>query len=98
MFGARDFEFVSLSADKISMKDRALKFLEEAESAVPNYLAATKSNYELIEAVDPDWDGALPYTVLLEPGGKVVWRQQGEADFFKLKKAIVEHPMIGRVY
>lgn len=98
MFGARDFEFVSLSADELSKKEAALEFLRKSESPVTNYIADTDDKYELIEAVDPDWNGALPYTVLLEPGGKVVWRHQGEADFFELKKTIVEHPMIGRVY
>jgi thiol-disulfide isomerase/thioredoxin len=98
MFGARDFEFVSLSADALSKKDKALEFLQKAQSAVPNYIASTDDKYALIEAVDPKWDGALPYTVLLEPGGKAVMRYQGEADFFELKKTIVEHPMIGRVY
>jgi thiol-disulfide isomerase/thioredoxin len=98
MFGARDFEFVSLSADAVSKKDKALEFLQKSESAVANYIAATDDKYELIEAVDPSWDGALPFTILLEPGGKAVIRHQGEADFFKLKKTIVEHPMIGRVY
>lgn len=98
MFGARDFEFVSLSADKLAKKEAALKFLRSAHSALPNYIASTDDNYALIEAVDPEWNGALPYTLLLEPGGKVVWRHQGEADFSELKKAIVEHPMIGRVY
>ncbi len=98
MFGARDFEFVSLSADPLSNKDKALEFLKNSESAVTNYIVATADKYEFIEAVDPEWNGALPYTLLLEPGGKVVWREQGEADFFELKKTIVEHPMIGRVY
>lgn len=98
MFGDRDFEFISLSADDLSRKDSALKFLQKANSSVPNYIAAVDDKYQLIEAVDPEWNGALPYTVLLEPGGKVVWRHQGEADFGELKKTIVEHPMLGRVY
>ncbi len=98
MFGGRDFEFVSLSADALDAKVKALEFLKNAQSAVPNYISATGDKYALIEAVDPEWAGALPYTVLLEPGGRVVWRYQGEADFRELKKVIVEHPMIGRVY
>ena len=98
MFGDRDFEFISLSADDLSKKEDALKFLKKAQSAVPNYIASTKDKYELIEAVDPDWNGALPYTVLIEPGGKVIWSHQGEADFQELKRTIVDHEMIGRVY
>ncbi|MBT8183663.1 MAG: TlpA family protein disulfide reductase, partial [Eudoraea sp.] len=98
MFGSRDFEFVSLSADDLSKKEDALKFLKKSQSAVPNYIAKTTDKYKLIEAVDPEWNGALPYTVLIEPGGNVVWRHQGEADFQELKRTIVDHEMIGRVY
>lgn len=98
MFGARDFEFVSISADRLSNKDKALEFLKKSQSAVTNYITTTTDNYELIEAVDPKWNGALPYTALIEPQGKIIWRHQGEADFQELKKTIVEHPMIGRVY
>ncbi|MDT0643548.1 hypothetical protein RM553_11960 [Zunongwangia sp. F363] len=40
----------------------------------------------------------MPYTMLIEPGGEVVWKYQGEVDFKELMKTIVENPMIGRVY
>lgn len=98
MYGARDFEFVSLSADKPDQAEKALKFLKEKSSAVTNYIFSSDDKYALIEAVDKEWDGALPYTVLVEPGGKIVWRHQGTADFLALKRAIVEHPMIGRYF
>lgn len=98
MFGARDFEFVSLSADKPEHEEKALRFLQEKHSALTNYLFSLDDKYALIEAVDPDWNGALPYTVLVEPGGKVVWQQQGEVDFYELKRVIVGHEMIGRYY
>ncbi len=98
MFGARDFEFVSLSLDKVEKKSKALEFLKKSQSALDNYIFTGKDVYELIEIVDPEWNGALPYTILVEPGGKVVWRHQGTVDFYRLKKEIVEHPMIGRYY
>ncbi len=98
MFGARDFEFISVSADKLSKKDDALKFLSSVNSAVPNYIATNDDKYALIEAIAPEWNGALPYTALIEPGGKVVWQYQGEVDFQKLKTTIVNHPMIGRFF
>lgn len=98
MYGARDFEFVSLSADKPDQEEKVLKFLEDKDAPVTNYLFAEDDKYALIEAVDPEWNGALPYTMLIEPGGEVVWKHQGEVDFYELKKVIVEHEMIGRYY
>lgn len=98
MYGARDFEFVSISADKMEKEAKVLEFLKTKQSAVTNYLFSESDKYALAEAIGKDWNGALPYTVLVEPGGKVVWQQQGEVDFKVLKKTIVEHQMMGRVY
>ncbi|RFS18269.1 redoxin family protein [Emticicia sp. C21] len=98
MYGARDFEFVSLTADKMDKKDKALKFLQSKHSGVKNYIFKEDDTYKLIEAIDPKWNGALPYTLLVEPGGKVVYSLQGSIDNLKLKKIIVDHPKIGRYF
>ena len=42
-----------------------------------------------MEAFDPKWSGALPYTVLLGPGGEVLYRRQEAIDPLELKRAIV---------
>ena len=98
MFSLRDFEFVSVSADHLEAKEKALAFLQKKSSALDNYIFSEKDKYALIEAVDPEWNGALPYTALVEPGGKIVFRKMGPIDPFELKQTIVEHPMIGRYY
>ena len=98
MYKGRDFEFISLSADRLEHKDQALKFLTEKNSALTNYIFTNDDKYALIEAIDPDWNGALPYTVMVEPGGKRAYRVEGTIDPLELKKAIVSHEMIGRYY
>src|SRR5690606_6133439 len=98
MYGARDFEFVSISADRPDQEAKALNFLKKVPSPITNYLFDGTDNYQLIEAVDPDWNGALPYTLLVEPGGKKVFAYQGVVDQLALRRAIVEHPMMGRYY
>ena len=98
MYVGRDFEFISISADKMEHKAKALDFLKRKHSSVNNYIFSGTDIYKLIEAVDPDWDGALPYTVLIEPDGNVVYKKMGTIDPLELKKIIVDHPMIGRYY
>ncbi|MEO0006382.1 MAG: hypothetical protein RJA20_578 [Bacteroidota bacterium] len=98
MYGARDFEFVSLSADKPDKAPKALMFLQEKFAFNKNYIFNSEDKYALIEAVDPQWEGALPYTVLVEPGGKVVWKSMGTVNFAELKRAIVDHQLIGRYF
>ncbi|MFN3998829.1 redoxin domain-containing protein [Algoriphagus sp.] len=98
MYGQRDFQFVSVSMDTPDQADKALKFLKGKESALPNYIMDTNDKYEVIKVVGSDWDGSLPITLLIEPGGKVAYRVPGTIDAQALKKAIVDHPMIGRYY
>ncbi|MCG8318069.1 MAG: redoxin family protein [Cytophagales bacterium] len=98
MYRGRDFEFVSISADRPEQKDRVLAFLKKKQASNKNYIFNSDDKYALIEAIDPNWRGALPYTILVEPGGKIVYSQEGTIDVFKMKKTIVENPMLGRYY
>ena len=47
-----------------------------------------KAEYEL--AFDKDWNAALPYTVLIAPGGEVLYKVQGPIDSLELKRVIVK--------
>ncbi len=73
-------------------------FLQKEHASNKNYLFSFDDKYKLIEAIDPKWQGALPYTVLVEPGGKIVYAKQGIIDADEMKTRIVENPLIGRFY
>jgi thiol-disulfide isomerase/thioredoxin len=98
MYRDRGVEFVSISADDPANKDKALKFLQRKQASGTNYIYTGDDKYKMIEAVDPKWDGALPYTILVEPDGKIVYAHQGAIDAQELKKVIFDNPMIGRIY
>ncbi len=96
MYRDRDFEFISVSADKLNRKDKALNFLQKKEASSKNYIFSGSSIYDLIEVVDPQWQGALPYTLLVNEDGKVVYKVDGTIDPLLLKRKIVEQ--LGRYY
>ncbi len=98
MYRSRDFEFISISADDPSLKEKVYKFLKKEEASNKNYIFNTDNKYKLIEAVDPQWQGGLPYTILVEPGGKIVYAKQGPIDAAKMKTTIVDNPLIGRFF
>jgi thiol-disulfide isomerase/thioredoxin len=98
MYRGRDFEFVSICLDDLEKKDKALKFLKEKQASNKNYIFNIDNKYAFIEAIDPKWPGALPYTMIVEPGGKIVYAQQNIIDPGKIKKLIVDNPVIGRYY
>lgn len=96
MYRRRDFEMVSVSVDGATGKNRALDFLKEKEASFTNYLYGGEDIYAFIEAVDKDWPGAIPYTLLIKPGGEVIYRHMGLIDPLEVKQAIVEY--LGRTY
>ncbi len=98
MYRGRDFEFISVSADNPEKGDKVLKFLQKQQASNANYLFSVDDKYKLIDIIDPKWQGALPYTILVEPGGKIVYAKQGTIDPAEMKRTIVDHPMIGRFY
>ncbi len=98
MYRSRDFEFISISADDTGKKDKVLQFLKKQQASNTNYLFSIDNKYKLIDAIDPAWKGELPYTILIEPGGKIIYRSNGAIDEAALKKAIVDNKYIGRYY
>ena len=98
MYRGRDFEFISVSADDPANKEKVMKFLKKQQASNTNYLFSVDDKYKLIEIIDPKWEGALPYTILVEPGGKIVYAKQGPVDPAVMKKKIVENHLIGRYY
>ncbi|MEH6308020.1 redoxin family protein [Olivibacter sp. CPCC 100613] len=96
MYRNRSFEFISISADHPEKPKPVLDFLKSKGAANKNFLFGSKNKYDLIEAIDKDWQGALPYTILVAPGGKILYSKQGEMNPLEMKKEILKH--IGRYY
>lgn len=96
MYRNRPFEFISISADNPEKPQPVLDFLKSKGAANQNFLFESKNKYDLIEAIDKAWQGALPYTLLVAPGGKILYSKQGEIDPLEMKKMILKH--LGRYY
>jgi peroxiredoxin len=98
MYRDRGLELVTISLDDTASRSKALQFLENHQSSSSNFLFIGEDKYQFIDAVDPKWQGALPYTLLVEPGGKLVYAKQGLFDPEALKKIIFDDPFMGRIY
>lgn len=61
-----------------------------------NYHSAIKDRDQFANLLDEEWDGPLPYTVLIAPGEKVLYRHQSEVEPLAVKRAIVK--VLGRTY
>jgi peroxiredoxin len=96
MYRQRDFEMITISADSPDRKDRVLSFLKKQQASCRNYLFGSEDKYELMESVDRISPGGIPYTILIKPGGQIIYRRLGLINPLELKKAIVGY--LGRTY
>jgi thiol-disulfide isomerase/thioredoxin len=90
MYRHRAFEMVTVAANFPDEKGEVLQFLRKQQASGKNLLFGDKDKYKLIEAFDPEWNASLPYTLLLAPGGEVLYKVQGPIDPLELKRAIVK--------
>ena len=96
MYGQRNFEMVSISADKPAVEEKVKAFLTGHQAAFLNYIYVGDDQQAFINAIDSRWQGNLPYTMLVAPGGEVVYRHSGIIDPLEVKQAVVNE--LGRYF
>ena len=110
-FGLRDFELITISTDDPKDATKVKAFLEKrgaglldrlkpslkAEGRTTNsYIFSDADANALIKALDPEWPGPLPHTVLVGTNGEILWRHNGAVNGAELRATILEK--MGRYY
>jgi len=104
-FQNRPFELITISTDPAEDAKRVLAVLKAKNVATPKPREAamkkenrSTNNYQVkdgeldavADAISKDWNGALPYTVLVAPGGEILWKHQGELDAVEVRRQLVK--------
>jgi len=90
MYRHRDFELVMVSVNAPDEQNAVLTFLKKHQASSRNLLFASAKRDKLIDAFDPEWQGEVPLTVLIDPDGKIIYRQTGSIDALATRRAIVQ--------
>jgi peroxiredoxin len=91
MFRRRDFDLVTVATNYPDEKGGVLKILKQEHASSRNLMFASDDTYALQAAFEPKWEGAVPFTIVIAPGGKVLFQQQGEVDVLEVRRAILAH-------
>ena len=109
-FETRDFDLITISVDRPADEGKALAFLRRQHATVPpgakasvagqgratnNFIYTGPPGDALAQALDPAWPGGYPYTVVIAPGGKVLYRS-GALDIPDFQSRLVD--MLGVYY
>ena len=103
-FDMRDFEFISISLDKPEDKAKAEAFLFKhaaglskkvenslkAEHRTTNSYLFAGSGDDLAAVLDKDMAGPIPHTIVVAPGGEIVYRHTGIIDLAETENAILD--------
>jgi len=90
MYGHRAFELVTLSLDSPGNKDKVVEFLKKQGAAGTHYLWEAENKDPVLDNLVAEWSGAIPLTLLIAPGGKILLRKEGEIDPLEVRRAIVK--------
>jgi thiol-disulfide isomerase/thioredoxin len=94
-FRHRDFELITVAAQFPDEKDQVLRFLQKHFASNKNYYFGDTDKYKMIEAFDPDWNGAVPHTLLLGPNGEVLYRETSDLNILELRRKI--YPALNKI-
>jgi peroxiredoxin len=101
----RDFELITISVDDPKDEARVKKFLENQHASIPNrvqrslkaegratnnYLFSGADLDALMQALDPSSPGPVPYTLIIAPDGKILYRQSGTIDVVELQSKLID--------
>ena len=91
MYSDRNFELVVVSMDKPGEKPGVTQWLNKMHATSRNLLFDSDNTAALQKAFDPKWESGpeVPYTILLDADGNVLYQTDTPVDTLKLRRTIL---------
>jgi thiol-disulfide isomerase/thioredoxin len=89
MYGHRAFDLITVSINYPDEKTAVHSALSKQHATSKNLLLGSTNIYDLMAAFDPEWNAAVPYSMLIRPGGQVVYKRQGAIDPLEVRRLIM---------
>jgi peroxiredoxin len=91
MYKVRDFDLVTVAANMPDEKNGVMKMLEKKHATSRNLLFNSDDTAAMQKAFDPTWESAVPYTVLIDTDGKILYKRVGTVDMLELRRTILAY-------
>ena len=89
MYGHRLFELVTIAINYPDEQAGVLAALKKQHATSRNLILGSTDIYELMAAFDPEWNAAVPYTMLIRPDGTIAYKRQGPINPLELRRLII---------
>jgi peroxiredoxin len=89
MYRKRPFDLVTVSINYPDEEKGVRAFLDAQHASSRNLLSSTMDPYELMKAFDPDWNGGVPYSVVIGADGTILYKESGSLDILRARRTIL---------
>lgn len=90
MYGHRAFDLVTVAINYPDEKPGVEKVLQAEHATSTNLILGSTDLYGQLAAFDPDWNAAIPCTLLIRPDGTIAYKvQKTNVDALRLKRLII---------
>lgn len=89
MYSVRDFELVTVATNLPDERASVQNMLDKQHATSRNLLFASGDTASLQRAFDPQWNSDAPYTALIAPDGRMLYRKTGAVDILELRRTIL---------
>jgi thiol-disulfide isomerase/thioredoxin len=85
----RGLEFIVVSLDDVEELNKGVpEFLQQMHATMPAYLLNVPDQEAAMDAVDPQWGGAMPATFLFDGKNQIVFKRMKRINAVELRAAI----------
>ena len=90
-YRSRGVELVTVALDAPASREQVFSFLQEVHAPSINLQVDTDDFFAVQAAFDSQWQSGVPYTLVLDRFGSVVFRHEGEVNILAMRRAILAH-------
>lgn len=87
-YRARGVEVVTISIDTPDKRAEAQAFLNQQKARTANFIVKAEGLEAMANALDPQWPGAVPYTVIFDRKGRVSDKLLGAHSYAQFEAAV----------
>lgn len=98
MYRLRAFDFVTVATNPPNEAPAVLEFLKKQYASSPNKQFASADAASLQSAWGAKWKPDTPFTMVLAPGGKVLYQKEGRIDVLDMRRTILANMPDTRSY